>query len=320
MLKHFVNEWAAARENATILEEAKNSVGLIVHQKSEIDFLGTKIHLITNLIPGTDEDYVNEFFIPSTLNLIQEFRNSEFPVSEFIITLMQAVDPASASLEKEARQQRESHITDFIESKKEEWTEILNCGAFDSAEIDYIVNYAYEQISHERLENIDLFIQTLVKYPEQLFDATVCLTKQNGEEVKKYDIIYDMICRCCNRRIMAEESKFRVSGWGIKIAFLDNTGDDRVPEFVKTAKEVLRAIYFDCQGYIGIFADVVRNLADYYAHFTSDPIPYRIAKVQERLNNTRGHRRGSSVSASAMIGDVAAAFATAKPIKKKKSK
>ena len=317
MLRQFVNDWSSAKENATILEEAKNGIGTIVHQKAELNFLGTKIHLITNLIPGTD-DYTNEFFVPSTLALIKSFPETPYPVSEFIVTIMEAIDPESRSLAKDAKAKRDDAIDKFMDIKKEEWSGILSAGAFTEDEITFLVNYTFSQLKRDRVDNLDLFIRLLDKYQDKLFDDSVCVEKQNGDIVRKSDIIYDTLCRCANRRIMAEESRFTVSGWAVNIAFGDSANDDRIPEFVKDAKMVLRAIFKDCREWMNIFSSVARNLAEFYAFRTNEPVPYRMAKVQERQNSIK-NRRKSYVSASAMLGDVSAAFESAKPMKKKKS-
>ena len=106
MLQSYLNDWANARKNAVILEEQKDENDNLMFQRAEIVFQGVKIEIrnsrvVSNNTPTPDDKFCAEFFIPSTITLIDAFRNSEYPSTEFIATILEAIDPNFEAERKE---------------------------------------------------------------------------------------------------------------------------------------------------------------------------------------------------------------------------
>ena len=317
MLQNYLTDWANARKNAVILEEQKDENDQIVLQRAEAVFQGVKIEIRNKRIPGTDQ-FSTELFVPSTINLIDALVNSDYPNTEFIATLLEAIDPNFELEQKDAINQRRMSMDQFMNEKKQEWTNNFEHSKYEKTEVNFMVDFAMNLVRRERIDNLSLFTTLMVKYQDNILDDTVVKTTYDGKEVTAQDVLFDLVCRSCSKRALAEDNKFIVSANGAEFVFLDESHDEKLPDFVVNAKNVLRAIYTDCKNSPGMFTTVAYGLASYYAFHFNETIAYRLAKASER--RVRKPRRDGMVTVDAMMNNIAGAFENAKPMKKKGKK
>jgi len=321
MLQSYLNDWANARKKAVILEEQKNEAGEVVFQRAEVVFQGVKIEIRNKRVVGAPEgkpQFCAEFFVPSTITLIDAFRNSEFPNTEFIATLLEAIDPNYESNRKDALAKRRDSADQYMTEKKQEWTTELDESIYSPEQKSFILDFATSLLKRERLEGISKFIQTMVRYQDNILDNAVATTTYDGRDITGMDILYDLLCRCCSRRALAESGKYIVTAKGAEYVFLDDSHDDRLSNFNRNALNILRAIYSDCNNSPSIFTTVAYGISSFYAYKFSEPIAYRLAKVNDRRG--RKTRRADVVTVDAMMNNIADVFENAKPLKTKKGK
>ena len=322
MLQSYLNEWANARKNAVILEEQKDENENLMLQRAEVVFQGVKIEIRNKRVTGAHEPtqgdkFCAEFFIPSTLTLISDFRNSEYPSTEFIATILEAIDPDYESKQRDVVKRRRISMDELLSGKKQEWTDALTDTKYDQAEANFIIDFAINLLKRDRVDNIDMFIQTMVKYQDNILDNGIVKTMFDGTEITGMDVLYDLLCRCCSKRALAENNKFIVSQHGAEYVFLDDSHDDRLTAFTRSAMNVLRAIFADCNKYCSMFTTVAYGMASFYAFKFNEPITYRLAKVSERRSL---RKPGRNNSVSAMMTSIAGVIENAQPIKKKSKK
>lgn len=323
MLQSYLNDWANARKNAVILEEQKDENDNLMFQRAEIVFQGVKIEIrnsriVINNTPTPDDKFSAEFFIPSTITLIDAFRNSEYPSTEFIATMLEAIDPNFEAERKEVVAKRRATMDQFLSEKKQEWMSNFEHTKYELPEVNFMVDFAISRMRWERIDNLSLFTQLMAKYQDNILDDTVVRTTFDGKEITAQDILFDLVCRSCNKRQLAEDNKFVVSGKGADFVFLDDTRDERLPDFVVNAKNVLRSIYADCNNAPSIFTTVAHGIASYYSFHFNESIAYRLAKASERRPSKA--RRNNTVTVGAMMTNIADVFENARPLKKKGKK
>ena len=288
-------------------------------QRAEITFHGVKIEIRNKKIVGDPEGrFCAEFFVPSTLNLISDFRNSEYPETEFISTILEAIDPNFESAQKDAIAKRRESMDQFLNTKKQEWTEAFTDSSYSPEQVNFMLDLAVSMMKHESVDGIDKFIQTMVKYQDNILDNSVVKTTFDGRDITGMDILFDLLCRCCSKRMLAENNKFVVTYKGANYVFLDDSHDDRLSGFSRNALNILRAIYSDCNNSAMIFTSVAYGMASFYAFKFNEPIAYRLAKVNDR--RARKSRRDGVVTVDAMMTNIASAIESAKPLKTKKGK
>lgn len=320
MLQNYLTDWANARKNATIIEEQKNENGDILFQKSEVVFQGVKIEIRNKRIPDTDQ-FCAEFFVPSTITLIDAFRWSEFPNTEFISTLLEAIDPNYPRIKREAIEKRRASMDQFIAAKKQEWTEAFADTKYKMPDIEVILAYAENAMKSERVDAIDTFIKLMIKYQDVILDDTVKITTFNGSTITTMDLMFEFVCKACTKSAYAAESKFFVTVKSMDYVILDKTHDDKTPEHILEVKNVYRAIWEDCKAHPFIFTVFAYGLAQFYEYKLNETIAYRLARISERKNHRRAFNHNDRmVSAASMMNNIAGAFEAAKPLKTKKGK
>jgi hypothetical protein len=320
MLQSYLNDWATARKNAVILEEKKDENGNLMLQRAEVVFQGVKVEIRNKRVigapgPKADDKFCAEFFVPSTITLIDAFRNSEYPSTEFIATLLEAIDPNFNSTQRDAIAKRRESIDQFMSSKKEEWATYFTDTMYTEDDVKFIMNFAMSLLKHERIDNVTTYLKLMAKYQADILNNNVARTSFDGKDITNKDILFDMLCRCCSKRLLAEEHKFVVGPRSVEYIFLDESRDDKLPDYVMNAINILRAIYADCNNSCNVFTPVAYGIASFYAHIFNEPIAYRLAKVSDRRN--RKSFREDVVSVDAMMSNIGFAFEDAKPIKRK---
>lgn len=325
MLQNYLTDWANARKNATIIEEKKNENGDLLFQKSEIVFQGVKIEIRNKRVMGTEvtpnDKFCAEFFIPSTITLIDAFCWSEFPNSEFIATMLEAIDPNYPRIKREAIDKRRASMDQFISTKKQEWTEAFADTKYKMPDIKVILGYAENAMKSERVDAIDTFINCMIKYQDSILDDTVKITTFNGNSIIMMDLMFEFICKTCTKSAFAAEGKFFVTAKGMDYVILDSSHDDKTPEYILEVKNIYRSIWKDCKEHPFVFTVFARGLAQFYEYKLNETIAYRLARISERKNHRRAFSRNDRmVSAASMMNNIAGAFEAAKPLKTKKGK
>lgn len=325
MLQNYLAEWANARKNAVILDEKKNDNGDIMFQRIELVFQGTKIEIRnTRIVEGEvtpNDRFSAEFFVPSTLTRIDAFRMSDYPSTEFIATILEALDPAYARTQKEAIEKRKANMDQYIGTKKQEWLEAFADTKYILPEVEKILAYAENALKYERISSIDNFIQLMVKYQDYILDNTVKITTNSGNEITMMDLMYEFICKACNLNAFLSESRFFVTVKSMEYVILDDSHDDKAPDYIIDVKNIYRAIWDECKCHPAIFTVFAHGLARFYEYKLDETIAYRLARINERKNRNRPFRPGKhAVSVEAMMSNISSAFDAAKPLKTKKSK
>ena len=326
MLQNYLTEWSNARKNATILEEQKNENGDLMLQRAEVMFHGTKIEIHNKRVVGADgptpdDRFASEFFIPSTLTLIDAFRWSEFPSTEFIATILEATDPNFQRITKEAIDKRRAAMDQFTSGKKQAWLEAFADTKYKMPDIEVILAYADSSMKSYRMDAIDTFINCMVKYQDFILDDTVKITTAAGNTITNMDLMFELICKTCIKTAYATENKFFVTKNGMEYVILDSTHDDKTPQHILDIKNVYRDAWLECKENPAIFTVFAYGLAKFYEYKLNETIAHRLARINERKSHRRTFRGDDRmVSVDAMMNNISSAFDAAKPLKRKGKK
>ena len=326
MLNTYINEWNEARQNATINDERRDENGVIEFQKATMTFVGATIELrITRVhTEGNDVDspvYSASIFVPKTGVLIESFRESAWPKTEFICTILEAIDPDYHSKMQEALAKRKTIVETFLKQKKDYWTTTLGESNYSEDEVNLIMDHANIVLNTSNFSQADAFIECMIKYQADLFNEEKIQKVFKGKRAGTTDLsstIFKMICRCCLKRAYFADGVFILSRKSIDLDILDTERDDRIPEFELNAKNVLRQIYADCHKRPNTFQFFAYGFSKLYVAKRNEDLNYYIAKVESNRRRWDGSKRVPYRTTTGSSDDptLASAFLFATPIKK----
>ena len=295
MLNQFFCDWNTAIQSRTIVNETRNSAGVITMQETKFKFRDVEITMFSRIIPSSinlppeKRRWTSEMFVPSTNKIIPSVRyNSR---ARCAAEIMAALIPGRAHEDiVEARNQarRAKFIEELNNKRKARLTET----SFTPEDQEFIMTWINEHTIPGKFSWNDTIIEVLCKYHSYITGNGLLDNKISFNEAEKNVHINRMYNTACN---LIKDSVTDKSG-------LPALKRASISYFFLAPKEVAYSIYIIRSAYSKIydecrlsteFMHIINLIAAYYARLTGTTIEARIAelKAQKEKKKEREYER-----------------------------
>lgn len=291
MLNNYIDDWNEARQHATITDERCDENGVVEFQKASIEFLGTTIEMRIQRVPEDNDvdspepkepKYSATLFVPKTGAIVESLVETPWPMTEFIITLMEAVDPDSKKKASEALAKRQATVEEFIQSKVNYWNEQIAASSYSDVEKELILDHANTVLKTPLFGQADMFIEVVTKYYDQLMDETP-IERKNAGTTNQMILIFDTLCDACIKQAYFNDGVFIISRKSMDYGITDTSHDADKPAYIMEMKTLLRQIYADCGHRPSMFSFVAHGLCKLYSTHMDEDLNYHIARVRAKI-------------------------------------
>lgn len=296
MINQFFCDWNTAIQSRTIVNETRNTAGVITMQETKFKFRDVEITMFSRILPGSDKlppekrRWASEMFVPSTNKIIPSVRyNSR---ARCAAEIMAALIPGRAHedhVEARNQERRKRYMEKLYSERKSR----LAATSFSPEDQEFILDWMQGHAIAGRVAWDDVLIDILCKYHAYITGIGLSEHGINLHEEAKLHVgrMYNTACQLISETFTDKNGLPALTRGSLSRNFLAPRNN------IKYGIYVVRSGYskiFDECTLSTKFMHVVDLIAAYYAKVTGMSVEDRMAelKAYREKQKERKHDRG----------------------------